>query len=51
MPTGTNAVHTQDWDAVNVGRSTLNVRPTTARGIDEAKRIGKIATEKRCVDV
>jgi hypothetical protein len=27
----------QDWDNVNVGRSTLNVRPTTARGIDAAK--------------
>jgi hypothetical protein len=51
MPTGTNEQHTQDWDAVNVGKSGGNwaQKPKTARGIDQAKASGKLATEKRCV--
>jgi hypothetical protein len=51
MPTGTNVPLTQDWDAVNVGKSTLNraAVPKTARGLDAAKAQGKVATELRYV--
>jgi hypothetical protein len=53
MPTGTNVPLTQDWDAVNVGKSTLNraAIPKTARGLDAAKAQGKVATELRYVVV
>lgn len=48
MPTGTNVPFTQDWGTVNVGRGGNSYsRPKTARGIDAAKKAGKMATEKR----
>ncbi|KAL3944592.1 MAG: hypothetical protein SGBAC_001358 [Bacillariaceae sp.] len=47
MPTGTNVPITQDWGAVNVGKSSTYKKPTTAHGIDAAKKAGKIGTERR----
>lgn len=49
MPTGMNVPVTQDWGAVNVGRGAGYKKPTSARGIDAAKKAGKLATEKRWV--
>lgn len=43
MPTG------QDWDSVNVGRSSVGrvTVPKTARGITAAKAAGKLTTERK----
>lgn len=37
----------QDWSPVNVGGGTTTKKPTTARGIDRAKAMGLVSTEKR----
>ncbi len=49
MPTGTSVPFQQDWGAVNAGRGSVggSSKPKTARGIDDAKAAGTIATEKR----
>lgn len=49
MPTGMNETVGQDWGTVNVGSASTYKKPTSARGIDAAKKAGKIATERRCV--
>jgi hypothetical protein len=49
MPTGMNETVGQDWGTVNVGSASTYKKPTSARGIDAAKKAGKIATESRCV--
>ncbi|CAJ1957106.1 unnamed protein product [Cylindrotheca closterium] len=47
MPTGTNVPITQDWGAVNVGKSSTYKKPTTSHGIDAAKKNGMLATERK----
>jgi hypothetical protein len=49
MPTGMNETVGQDWGTVNVGSASSYKRPTSARGIDAAKKAGKMNTELRCV--
>ena len=37
----------QDWAVQTTGRATGNKKPTTAHGIDRAKAMGLVVTEKR----
>jgi putative transcription factor len=48
MPQAFNPGDGQDWAPVNAGRGgPMTKKPTTARGVDRAKAMGLVATEKR----